>query len=298
MRYTYYLCDVFTRVRFGGNQLAVLPHAEGLNDEQMLKIAREFNLTQTTFVFPPQGSATRKVRIFTPTTEVPFAGHPNIGTAFVLAMVGEFGILESTSTIFFEEKAGLVPISILRQGSKPLVCLLAAPEPLSLGKTTTPEVVARAVSLEPEDIVCSVHPPQEASVGLPFLIAELRDRDALERADVDRRGINALADLGLPTDVHVYLRSNDEYDFRVRVFAPRRGVPEDPASGSANCAMVGLLAHLEEAPTGRYHWHVAQGMEMGRPSMMDAEADKKEGLVFTTRVGGACVMVGEGYIEV
>src|SRR5882672_1097586 len=115
MRYRYFTCDVFTDTRFGGNPLAVLPAALGLSDHQMQQVAREFNFSESTFVFPPEAGQTRKVRIFTPTMEVPFAGHPNIGTAFVLAAAGEFGPIDGAITVTFEEKAGLVPITIQKR---------------------------------------------------------------------------------------------------------------------------------------------------------------------------------------
>ena len=180
MRYRYYLCDIFTQTRFGGNQLAVLPDARGLSEKQMQNIAREFNLTETAFVFPPEAGHTRKVRIFTTTTEVPFSGHPNIGTAFTLATLGEFGKISSTMQVYFEEKAGLVPVSIMKPPGKPLICRLAAPEKLSFGAIATPQSLAAAVSLDPLDIVTETHPPCVASVGLPFMFAELKDRDAME----------------------------------------------------------------------------------------------------------------------
>ena len=115
MRYRYFICDVFTATRFGGNQLAVLPAAAGLSDRRMQQIAREFNFSETTFVLPPEQGHTRRVRIFTPAAEVPFAGHPNVGTAFVLATLGELGPLDQPTRITFEEKAGLVPITVERR---------------------------------------------------------------------------------------------------------------------------------------------------------------------------------------
>src|SRR5688572_26062723 len=186
MRYRYYICDVFTDTRFGGNQLAVLPEAGGLSDRQMQQIAREFNFAESTFVFPPEAGHTRKVRIFTPAIEVPFAGHPNVGTAFVLATAGEFGPIDGSITVTFEEKAGLVPVSIHRREGR-IWCELAAPQRLSLGKIISAEMVAAAVSLNPDDIVTRTHQPQVASVGLPFLIAELEDRNALERARINMK---------------------------------------------------------------------------------------------------------------
>jgi trans-2,3-dihydro-3-hydroxyanthranilate isomerase len=297
MRYRYYLCDIFTDTRFGGNQLAVLPEAMGLSDEQMQKIAQELNLGVTTFVFPPEAGHTRKVRIFTPTNEVPFAGHPNIGTAFALATVGELGEIASTIQVYFEEMAGVVPVSVSVHGGKSLSCRLAAPERLSLGTVASPQLLAAAVSLEPADIVTDTHPPRVASVGLPFLFAELKDRDALQRAQIDMKKLYALAAQRVTADIHLYVHSGDDFDIRARVFAPLTGVPEDPATGSANCALAGILAHYDEAPDGLFQWRIAQGVEMGRPSILKAEAKKEDGKVVTTTISGACVMVADGFIE-
>src|SRR5215467_958395 len=124
MRYQYYTCDVFTQTRFGGNPLAVLPYAEGLTDEQMQQITREFNYSETTFVFPPEAGHTKKVRIFTPAQEIPFAGHPNVGTAFVLATTGELGEVRASRSIVFEEKAGLVEFVIQEADGKIVSCEL------------------------------------------------------------------------------------------------------------------------------------------------------------------------------
>jgi len=298
MRYRYYLCDIFTDTRFGGNQLAVLPDARGLRDDQMQSIAREFNLTETTFVLPPTAGHTRKVRIFTTTNEVPFAGHPNIGTAFALATAGEFGEIRTTIQVYFEEQAGVVPVAISLHGAGRLSCRLAAPERLSLGDVVAPEALAEAVSLEPGDIVTDTHPPRIASVGLPFLFAELENRDALQRAEVDTRKLRALATEGRAPDIHLYVHSDDGFDIRARVFAPLSGVPEDPATGSANCALAGMPGLSNDAQDGQLQWRIAQGMEIGRPSTPHAQAKKEKGAVVSTTIGGTCVMVAEGHIEV
>src|SRR5207248_5286566 len=185
MKYRYYTCDVFTETRFGGNPLAVLPKAEGLSDHQMQQIAREFNFSETTFVFPARTGHTRHVRIFTPAAEIPFAGHPNGGTAFVLAAAGEFGKINSSLSVTFEEEAGLVSVAIRAEQGKIVSCELAAPQSLSLGKTVRAELVASAVSLNRQDIVTDTHHPQICSVGLPFVFTELKDRSALERARIN-----------------------------------------------------------------------------------------------------------------
>jgi len=299
MRYRYFTCDVFTDTRFGGNQLAVLPEAEGLSDEQMQHIAREFNYSETTFVLPPQAGHDRRVRIFTPPREVPFAGHPNIGTAFVLATMGAFGPLDAPTSVTFEEQAGLVPIAVHKRGGGRIWCELTAPQGLTLGQTVSAQSVAAAVSLSADDILTTAHAPQMASVGLPFLIAELRDRDALERARPDISGLEGLVADGIEQpDVHLYVRTSDGFGIRARMFAPMDGVPEDPATGSANCALVGLLSHLDEAVSGAFSWRIAQGVEMGRPSVLEARTEKRDGEVVNVWIGGESVMVSEGLIEV
>jgi trans-2,3-dihydro-3-hydroxyanthranilate isomerase len=298
VKYRYYTCDVFAETRFGGNPLAVLPKADGLSDHRMQQIAREFNFSESAFVFPAKAGHTRHVRIFTPGGEIPFAGHPNVGTAFVLASAGEFGEINSSLTVTFQEEAGSVPVTIYREQGAVVRCEVAAPQSLSLGKTVSAELVASALSLSPEDILTDTHQPQVCSVGLPFVITELKDRPALERARINMSGFDVLADVDIKPSMHLYVRVSDGFDIRARMFAPLSGVPEDPATGSASCALAGLLAHHKEMPSGLFAWRIAQGVEMGRPSILLARAEKADGTVQATWVGGSCVMVSEGLIQV
>jgi trans-2,3-dihydro-3-hydroxyanthranilate isomerase len=297
MQYRYFICDVFTDTRFGGNPLAVLPAAAGLSDRQMQQIAREFNFSESTFVFAAEAGHARKVRIFTPTIEVPFAGHPNVGTAFVLASAGELGAIDGEIRVTFEEKAGLVPVSIQRRDDS-FWCELAAPQPLSLGKTISAAELAAAVSLAPGDIITRTHPPQVASVGLPFLIAEVRDRAALARARVSMPGFEAILAQGVTPDIHLYTHSHDEFAIRARMFAPLDGVAEDPATGSANCTLAALLTLKRSEYSGSFRWRIAQGVEMGRPSVLDARTEKREGELVGAWIGGSSVLVSEGVIQV
>lgn len=298
VEYRYYICDVFTDTRFGGNQLAVLPEARGLWDEQMQQIAREFNFSESTFVLPAEAGHTRRVRIFTPSTELPFAGHPNVGTAFVLATIGELGAIDQPITVTFEERAGLVPIEIRRGTDGAPWCELSAPELLSLGAAVPAQAVARAVSLAEDDLVTATHPPLVASVGLPFVMVELRDRATLERARINLEGFDALRAADIVPDVHLYVRDSGEFDLRARMFAPLDGVAEDPATGSANCALAGLLSHHDQATDGDFRWRIAQGVEIGRPSVLEARAAKRAGAVTATWVGGASVLVSEGRLYI
>lgn len=298
MNYPFYTCDVFTRERFGGNPLAVLPQAEGLSSAQMQQIAREFNYSETTFVLPPERGNTRKIRIFTPAREVPFAGHPNIGTAFVLATIGALGKVQDGLHVVFEEEAGLVPVGIEARESGRLWCELQAPQDLSLGGIISSELAASALSLEASDIATTVHPPRSAGVGLPFLIVELRNRDALGQARFNLAALETLEKLGVPSDILLYTRESGGAGIRARMFAPLDGVPEDPATGSANCALAALLSHCDPATSGDFSFRIVQGVEMGRPSLLEARTRKREGMVTSTLIGGDCVMVSEGALTV
>jgi|SRR5688572_25756260 trans-2,3-dihydro-3-hydroxyanthranilate isomerase len=300
MRYKYYICDVFTDTRFGGNQLAVLPFADGLTTEEMQQITREFNFAESSFVLPPRSGHTRQVRIFTPAKEIPFAGHPNVGTAFALATTGGFGEIRDSMTVTFEEEAGLVPIRIERRGQR-LFCELTAPEKLSIGQAVSLQSVATAISLTPDDFVTTTHPPQVASVGLPFIMVQLKDRATLKRARINTGAFDALASAGVPPDVHMYVRTprakDDDFDIHVRMFAPLDGIPEDPATGSANCAMAAMLTHYDRTSSGTFRYRISQGVEIGRPSVLEARVEKRDGALVSAHIGGGSVLVSEGWID-
>jgi trans-2,3-dihydro-3-hydroxyanthranilate isomerase len=280
--------DVFTDTRFGGNPLAVVLQADALTDAQMLAIAREFNWSETTFVCHPLDPAhTARVRIFTPGGEVPFAGHPNIGTAFVLASLPD----HATATHFtFDEAAGPVTIAITRDGSRVTATRLTAPQPLTTGPDATPEFVAAALSLPRSEIVTTRHPPRHASVGLPFLVVELASRTALSRASANPQ---AFPGPDAPTRmIWAYTRdlspADGPVDLTARMFAPFDGVPEDPATGSATAAACAMLAGL----TGQTAFTVAQGVDMGRPSRLTVQID-----AHGIHLGGTCVPVMTGLLS-
>ncbi len=310
MRLTYHTLDVFTEQRFGGNPLAVFPDAERLEQEGegggklMQRIATELNLSETVFVLPAKTTqGTKRVRIFTPGGEVPFAGHPTIGTAFLLAALGYGtpgpGPDGDTTQVVLEEGVGPVPVTVGKAGFSQLTAALPPelrPAPLP------PEEVAALVSLTPTDLD-GTREPQAASCGLPFLIVPLRDHAALAASRVnlaiwERR----LADSWSP---QLYLISANgagpsQVDFRVRCFCPGVGVPEDPATGSAAAAFAGYLAlhsHSGTA-TANLRWTVEQGIEMGRPSLLQLEADLADGAVSSIRVGGHCVLVAEASMQI
>jgi trans-2,3-dihydro-3-hydroxyanthranilate isomerase len=298
MRYRFLTADVFTDRRFGGNPLAVLPDARGLDTAAMQRIAREFNLSETVFVLPPEATGhSRRLRIFTPAAELPFAGHPTIGTALILAAIGEVP-LDGDTRIVFEEGAGPVPVTIRAQDGRPVFAQLRAPRAPELQGGLAPALVASAVCLSPSELVTEQGLPRVVSCGLPFLLVRLRDREALGRARLNRsvwaRHLEGTA------AAHVFLfadaRDDADHDFQARMFAPGGGVEEDPATGSAAAALggwLGLTSPLTDGTIGRV---IAQGLEIGRPSRLEVEVEKRAGAV-EVRVGGAAVLVSEGTIE-
>jgi trans-2,3-dihydro-3-hydroxyanthranilate isomerase len=266
----------------------------------MQAIAAEFNLAETTFVLPPKDPAhTAEVRIFTPRHEMPFAGHPNVGTAFALARAGtSYGRAVGGDSVLFEEKAGLVPISLLKDGATVTGARLASPQLLELGTEVTTELIASACTLSVDDIETRNHPPRIVSCGAPFILAELKERASLAaataRAEIFAREVSRQP----AVSILIYTQVDEGgIDIRARMFAPHRGIPEDPATGSANVALVGLLAKLHPAPDLRMTKIIAQGVEMGRPSLLEAMAEKKSGEVTATYIGGRCVPVMSGAIE-
>ena len=292
--------DVFTDRRFGGNPLAVVTDERGLLSEQMQAIAAEFNLAETTFVLPPRDSAhTAEVRIFTPKAELPFAGHPNIGTAFLLAKAGEcLGHKVAGDRLVFEEKAGLVPLDLVRDKGEVIATRLAAPQPLALGEEIAVDIVAEACSLPPAEIETATHRPIVASCGVGFVMTELRSRSALAAAQVRPEIFRRHLPMKRAVGIHLYVRaSGDDLDIQSRMFAPLYGVPEDPATGSANVALIGLLAHFDKDADLTLSQAIGQGFDMGRPSLLQACAEKNAGTVVATYIGGRCVQMMAGTVE-
>lgn len=299
MALTYETVDVFTGTAFGGNPLAVVFGAERLSAAQMQRLATEFNYSETTFVLPPQNPAhTACVRIFTPTMEVPFAGHPNVGTATVLAWRGQAFGRPVGDRVVFEETAGLVPVAIMRADGRPVGATLTAPQPFRrLGESDVTEVAA-CLGLRPSQICDDRHAPVGGTVGLPFLLVELADRAALEAARPVTSAILTAPTVAPVKDIHCYVRTGgaDGLDLRTRMFAPLDGVPEDPATGSANCALAGLLMEIDGPADGTVRLRIAQGVEMGRPSLLLAETDRSAGVTTAIRIGGECVAIRRGEI--
>jgi trans-2,3-dihydro-3-hydroxyanthranilate isomerase len=300
MQIPFVTVDVFTDRKFGGNPLAVVPDATALTGAQMQAIAGEFNLAETTFVLPPQDRAhTAQVRIFTPRAELPFAGHPNIGTAFVVANEAARQGRAPADQIIFEEKAGLVRLALVKHGDSVVGARLAPPQALQRGDEVDTEIVAAACSLIANDIETANHRPCIASCGIPLAFVELKTRAGLAsarpRAHVFVKHLPAERITGVLMYVH---DRRDGFDLQVRMFAPLYGIPEDPATGSGNVALAGLLASLRPEADVTLNLRIAQGVDMGRPSLLEAGAEKRGGKIVSMAIGGRCVQMMRGVLEV
>jgi trans-2,3-dihydro-3-hydroxyanthranilate isomerase len=292
--YQFVTVDVFTDRRFGGNPLAVFPDARGLTTEQMQALAMEFNLSETTFVLPPENPQHHaNVRIFTPRAELPFAGHPNVGTGYVLAKRDA----NPPEHYVFEELAGLVRVHVLPNGAR-----ISAPRALSIDIGIPSDVIAACAGLKQEEIASNAHEPLVASVGTPFVIAEVASVAALSRASPDIGAFRAAAErfpeVATRFSLLLYARRDGEATrLAARMFAPLGGILEDPATGSANAALAALLTSLAPGENADLSYEIVQGVEMGRPSQIIASARKTaEGPVLAT-VEGNCVPVLKGSVE-
>ena len=299
MQRRYVTVDVFTDRAFGGNPLAVVLDAEGLSTPRMQAIAREFNYSETTFVLPPREAGhDAKVRIFTVNSEIPFAGHPNVGTAFVLASRAK----SPPARLLFEEKAGLVPIAIVSEQGRIASAELTAPQPLQRLTEFSPAQAAACLSLSAADVRADRHPPLIISVGLPFLVVELASREALRKAKPNADAFASIFPVDGSDAVYFYTRDvppgEQPLEAQARMFHPgASGLSEDPATGSATAAAAALFAALDATREGELKFRIGQGVDMGRPSLLLARAIKQGGKAISAHVGGACVFMMEGTLK-
>jgi trans-2,3-dihydro-3-hydroxyanthranilate isomerase len=295
MDYQFVLVDVFADQPLSGNQLAVFPDGRGLSERAMQALAREINFAETTFVLPPRrADAAKWVRIFTPRSELPFAGHPTIGTAAVLAHLGAFDWRGDMAEAILEERVGPIRVSVSR-GSAPLFTEISLESPLEIPPARPDRShVAAALSLQPADILDCWF----ASVGLPFCFARVPDRAQVDRACLDRSAWRSVANTWSP---HLYIFAGEPSNgarLHARMFAPALGIEEDPATGSAAAALVGTLASWADKLDAKIAIEIEQGVVMGRPSRMHASATKRAGMVDRISIAGPSVVVGRGTMHV
>ncbi|MDQ3804661.1 MAG: PhzF family phenazine biosynthesis protein [Acidobacteriota bacterium] len=302
-RLLYHRVDVFTDRAFGGNPLAVFRNGRGLPDETMQAIAKEFNLSEVTFLLPPADpTCDYRVRIFTPGHELPMAGHPTVGTAFVLAHehliepeAGEDGL-----KVTFEEGVGPVPVRVEFEAGRPVYAEMSQPLPRFGPRLEDRRAVAAMLSLGDEDLDAAL-PVEVVSCGVPFLYVPLRSLDAARRARPRADLMEQAAGGGVPPEVFVFTREVEHEGSTVhsRMFAPGLGITEDPATGGASGPLGSYLVRHGVVPAGRTAEIVSeQGLEMGRPSFVRISIDRDGEEITGVRVGGQCHYMGEGLLEV
>lgn len=293
MKLGYRILDVFTTERLKGNPLAVVLNADGLTDELMQAIAKEFNLSETVFIMTPQAvKHTAAVRIFTPTTELPFAGHPTVGAAVVLGLEGR------TTAVRLEEKVGIITCVMEKIDRSRGFARFALPQlPAEAGAAPDRQAVARTLGIPPDDIGCGAYEPAAYSAGVLYYLVPVRNADVLRRIVLERRGWHETYPLERGS-VYVFTETPDErgVDFAARMFSPSMGFGEDPATGSAAAALIGLLAR--HAAPGQAEYQLRQGDEMGRPSRIIVQFRKEGGALTHGGIGGHAVMIGEGTLEI
>jgi trans-2,3-dihydro-3-hydroxyanthranilate isomerase len=306
MEFKFNTLDVFTNKRFGGNPLAVVHDADALTTEQMQAITREFNLSETVFVMKPQDPGnTARVRIFFPGGEMPFAGHPTLGCAILLAEMKHKSGCSFETEIRLEEVAGLVPVKVSRIGDVPHGLFKAPVVPRKVADSPAKTEIAAALGISPGEIGFDAHQPILIQGGPTFFFVPVPSRAILEKARPCEPAWSALmASLGrheaYVDAAYVYTRGGDgkETSFRSRMFAPGGGIPEDPATGSATALLARQLLIADKLKDGKHRFILEQGYEMKRPSDLVLEADVAQGDLVQVRVGGQAVRVSAGVITV
>jgi trans-2,3-dihydro-3-hydroxyanthranilate isomerase len=298
MQRRYVTVDVFTAAAFGGNPLAVVLDAEGLQASQMQSIATEFNYSETTFVLPARDEAhAAQVRIFTPRTEIAFAGHPTVGTAVVLARELEARGAAPPADLVLEEGVGPVPVRLTRSGGAVTGAEFQAPRPLELGSHVSLEDAAACLSLPAVDL-CPEPPPRVLSVGLPFLVVAVGSRDALRTAKPNLAAHErVLPPIGTDA-VFAYASGDVAEELHARMFSPLDSIAEDPATGSAAAATLAFLAAQRPAREAETSWRITQGVDMGRPSLILGRTVKRGGVVTAVHLGGKAVAVMRGSLDI
>jgi trans-2,3-dihydro-3-hydroxyanthranilate isomerase len=296
----YVVYDVFTETAFEGNPLAIVLDSEGLGDADMQAIAGEFNLSETVFVLPPANPVhTAALRIFTPRHELPFAGHPTVGTAVALAERPEEGRGDG-SIIVLEERVGDVRCLVSRGEGASFAEFDLPRLSEQLDIEAEPEAIGAALGLGPHEVGFENHRPGLWSAGVPYVTIPVANLEAAGRARLDERLWAELSPPvdGIVADAYVYSRETVNHDchFHARMFAPAAGIPEDPATGSAVAALSGAILHYDAPPDGPHAVWIEQGIEMGRPSRIRLEIDVARGAASSARIGGQAVKVAEGML--
>ena len=294
MKLNYLLLDVFTTQRLQGNPLAVVLKADGLLDNQMQAIAREFNLSETVFLTKPKSERhTSGVRIFTPELELPFAGHPTVGAAVVL------GLQARASAVRIEEAIGLITCVINRIDKRSAEARFALPQlPEEAGKAPEKAKIAMALGIDLGDIGCGPYHPSVYSAGVLYYLVPVRNALVLKKLKLERRGWAEVFPLG-HSSVYVFTATPEEPNnhFAARMFSPGIGMGEDPGTGSAAAALIGLLSKNTRIADGQEEFILRQGLEMNRECRISVQLRKSAGVLTHGGIGGHAVIIGEGELD-
>lgn len=290
---TFYILDVFAEEKYAGNQLAVVRDAGTLSDSQMQKIAKEMNYSETTFILsekPREGGY--DVRIFTPAIEMPFAGHPTLGTAYIIQ---KEIIKESIDTVILNLKVGQIPVTFNYKGKQAEILWMKQNEPV-FGQTIKPGPISEVLGIDKKEID-ERFPIQEVSTGIFFIIVPLKTLDAVKRSRVVRDKYFKLIEKTQAKAILIFCPETykQDNDLNVRVFCDYFGIPEDPATGSGNGCLAGYLANYRYFGKSQVDVRVEQGYEIGRPSLLYLRAEEKSGKI-EVFVGGKVIMVAKGQL--
>lgn len=301
MRLDYHVLDVFTDTRFSGNPLAVVLGADALDGKTMQAVAREFNLPETVFVLAPHNRAhTARVRIFTPASELPFAGHPTVGTAVLLAELRTpLADGQGDALVVLEQPVGIVRVGVrLRKDAASFAEFDSPKPPESVGAAPSTDRLAAALGLIPAEIGFENHRPTRYSAGNAFIFVPIASLEAIAEARVAGSHWDAATQGNIGVFLYCRQTVHTTSSFHARMFAPHNGIAEDPATGSAAAAFAGVVHHFDALPDGAHKRVIEQGFEMGRPSLMQLSMDIAHGKLHSVRIGGHAVRVAEGKIEV
>ena len=301
MNYNYYIADVFTREIFNGAQIAVFPHAEGLSNEQMRLLARELNLTATSFVFHPDNeSTTRKMRIFSPLGEIDFAGHPIIATAYVLGISGDINLTETITPVIFEQNVGPIEVNITAEQGRPVFVQFSRKVSSIVDRfAPTDEELAGFLSIQQSELDHKKYSPRLVSCGVPYLIVPVWRYETVRHAKFNYAAWSqSIAPQTAAQEILLFAPKTPfvDSDFNARLLGPRIGIHEDPPIGSAMPAFASYLCSFEHTRKGTHTFAVDRGDAQSRRSVLNLEMDHKGQEKLTLRVGGEAVIFAQGTI--
>ena len=297
----YFTLDVFTDTPLGGNPLAVVLDSEGLNDQHMQAIAGEFNLSETVFVGPGVDDANRAaLRIFTPKNELPFAGHPTVGTAILLASLDGIAA-DQKSEFVLEEKVGPVSCTVWGGSNLPAAKFSLPKLPTRQVANFDLNLLAEGLGLSPDQLTLEGHQHSICNAGVAFPMVALADLRAMASINIKQSALEkCFTNFDVAAELYVYTKQcmRQESHYHARMFAPAMGIAEDPATGSAVASFAAQILSCDKPADGNHTLIIEQGMEMGRPSRIELGMEISESRLVSANIGGSAVIISEGKLRI